>query len=151
MTAHGTRSGYSSGCRCGQCRRAAADYEYRRQHRNDPNTPAADRLASQSWRELAACQGQPVEWWYPSGPDSTRQEISNRIVDAPGIVICRTCPVRLACLDHAISTSEPDGIWGGLTPTSRDHHAQRRTRAGAQLADLLETLTAQLDQDEVAS
>lgn len=77
----------------------------------------------------AACKGQPVEWWYPSDPDSTRTKISNRIVDAPGIPICRQCPVRLNCLDHAISTNEPDGIWGGLTPTSRDHHAQRRNQA----------------------
>lgn len=130
--AHGTYARYSNRntkCRCRDCTEAARLYMHRRRHGPTPNTPATQRLASQHWRESAACKGQPVEWWYPSGPDSTRTKISNRIVDAPGIPICRQCPVRLNCLDHAISTNEPDGIWGGLTPTSRDHHAQRRNQA----------------------
>src|SRR5262245_51881107 len=29
--------------------------------------------------------------------------------------ICGRCPVRRACLRHALDTGEPHGIWGGLT------------------------------------
>lgn len=143
---HGTYSRYASRhtrCRCDQCREAARLYMQSRRHGPATNT-AAVRLASQSWREHAACQGQPVEWWYPGGPDSTRQKISNRIVDAPGIPICRSCPVRLSCLDHAISTNEPDGIWGGLTPTSRDHYAARRSQTADRLRQTLTALNGEV-------
>lgn len=71
MAEHGTYDGYVSGCRCRPCTAAAAHYQRRRRHWPTPNTPAAQRLASQSWRDQAACKGQPTEWWYPSGPDST--------------------------------------------------------------------------------
>lgn len=27
---------------------------------------------------------------------------------------CRSCPVRMDCLEHAISNKETEGIWGGL-------------------------------------
>lgn len=33
--------------------------------------------------------------------------------------ICASCPVRRACLDHALATGEPWGIWGGLDPEQR--------------------------------
>ncbi len=33
--------------------------------------------------------------------------------------LCRTCPIRLECLDYAISNDERFGVWGGLTPKER--------------------------------
>ncbi|NUR89837.1 MAG: WhiB family transcriptional regulator, partial [Nonomuraea sp.] len=39
--------------------------------------------------------------------------------------ICRACPVRHACLEWAVRTGEPDGVWGGATPAER-----RLMRAG---------------------
>lgn len=33
--------------------------------------------------------------------------------------ICTTCPIQQACLTHALTTPEPDGMWGGHTPTQR--------------------------------
>jgi len=35
------------------------------------------------------------------------------------LLLCRTCPVRLACLEHALSEGEHYGIWGGATPDER--------------------------------
>ena len=35
--------------------------------------------------------------------------------------VCRTCPVRTECLEHALKIPEPYGIWGGL---SEDERAQ---------------------------
>lgn len=33
--------------------------------------------------------------------------------------ICATCPLRAACADHALTTPEDDGTWGGLTALDR--------------------------------
>ena len=33
--------------------------------------------------------------------------------------ICSTCPVREACLEHALSAREREGIWGGATERER--------------------------------
>lgn len=33
--------------------------------------------------------------------------------------LCAACPLTDACLEHAIRTHQPHGIWGGLTPTER--------------------------------
>lgn len=40
--------------------------------------------------------------------------------------ICRSCPVRRPCLDHAIATREPHGIWGGLNELERKQLLDRR-------------------------
>lgn len=80
------------------------------------------------WAEHAACRGMPTEWFYSWGtgrrnhaakvrPRPVRQEV----VDA-----CNRCPVREACLTHAIAHWE-DGYWGG---TSTDQRTQMRA-AGA--------------------
>ena len=33
--------------------------------------------------------------------------------------VCGECPVRVACLDFAVVTRQPEGIWGGLTASER--------------------------------
>lgn len=33
--------------------------------------------------------------------------------------ICKKCPVKVECLEWALSHNEPFGIWGGLTPSER--------------------------------
>ena len=33
--------------------------------------------------------------------------------------LCRACPVRRECAQHALTMQEPYGVWGGLTETDR--------------------------------
>jgi WhiB family redox-sensing transcriptional regulator len=33
--------------------------------------------------------------------------------------VCAGCPVRAACLTHALTHDEPWGMWGGLTTRER--------------------------------
>jgi WhiB family redox-sensing transcriptional regulator len=46
-------------------------------------------------------------------PDESRQ------MTKMAIKICKQCPVQRLCLDFAISSREPSGIWGGTTASDR--------------------------------
>ena len=53
----------------------------------------------------AACQGADTSVFFPVS-DTFAGEAK---------AICATCPVAEACLEYAIATRQPDGVWGGLT------------------------------------
>jgi WhiB family redox-sensing transcriptional regulator len=61
------------------------------------------------WRESAACAEVDPELFYPEtgGPWNAAKRI------------CAGCEVRAACLEHALSTREVHGVWGGTTPNER--------------------------------
>lgn len=40
--------------------------------------------------------------------------------------ICAQCPVRAACLEFAIATNQPYGIWGGANASERRSIRRRR-------------------------
>ena len=42
--------------------------------------------------------------------------------------ICEKCPVRIACVEWAIATHQPDGIWGGLTEKQRKTYRRSKQR-----------------------
>lgn len=81
-------------------------------------------MTTPEWLESAACRGADTNLWYPRSASS---RVKARL-DGPRIkaqieiaqAICRRCPVRAECLDHAVRTCEVDGIWGGVLPEDRD-------------------------------
>ena len=64
------------------------------------------------WRDLASCRGLGPALFYP-GPEEPSEQAS------AAKSICAACPVRQACLEHALAAREPDGVWGGLTEGER--------------------------------
>jgi WhiB family redox-sensing transcriptional regulator len=68
------------------------------------------------WQLRAACRGMDSStFFHPTderGPAKT-----NRITAAKAV--CAGCPARLDCLNHALETREPYGIWGGLSEDER--------------------------------
>lgn len=65
-----------------------------------------------AWMNDAACQDvDDIDVMFPTTADG----------ETVAKAICATCPplVRAACLDHAISTGERLGVFGGLTPKER--------------------------------
>ena len=40
--------------------------------------------------------------------------------------VCSECPVRQECLDAAIQTNEPYGVWGGATVKERARYRRQR-------------------------
>ena len=82
-------------------------------------------MKPKTWENKAACLGFPAEIFYPedSQPESSRQALD----------ICRSCPVRVKCLDAAITRNETEGIWGGTLPAERRYIRRKKTTATAYL------------------
>jgi WhiB family transcriptional regulator, redox-sensing transcriptional regulator len=71
------------------------------------------------WLLEAACRGDGAAAFFPP-PHFERKEVRvarERIAKS----ICCTCPVAETCLDYALRTREPHGVWGGLNEFERRH------------------------------
>ena len=80
------------------------------------------------WQERASCQQAEAAAFF--APDSERiREREKREANAKRV--CEQCPVRTACLEHALAVPEQFGIWGGMTELERQEEARRRRGAGA--------------------
>ena len=75
----------------------------------------------QSWREIAACKGVRPSLFYPENEGEERKAKA----------VCGLCEVREPCLEFAISSGEPEGVWGGLN--SRQRRRLSRTRMDTRL------------------
>jgi WhiB family redox-sensing transcriptional regulator len=71
-----------------------------------------------SWRNKAACQGLDPDIFYPPEDDEAPEAKE----------VCGGCPVQEACLEHALSVREKDGIWGGFTERERRRIVRQRRR-----------------------
>lgn len=95
---------------------------------------------SEAWREVAACQGTPLSWWFPNHGVS------------PGVdmypearTICGRCPVTVECLEDAGADQRVrytdsltrahggagGGFRAGLTASERDKQRPRRVQRKA--------------------
>lgn len=83
-----------------------------------------------TWTDDAACLNYPAKIFYPDIIDDDGEEWFDEgtIFEAFGDTsssydeartICNTCPVKEACLAHALANKERWGMWGGLTPIER--------------------------------
>ncbi|MDO4243511.1 MAG: WhiB family transcriptional regulator [Actinomyces sp.] len=81
----------------------------RREQRARTTSPGPSRLPGR-WVESANCaSADPEVMFCPADAQVLRAARA----------VCAACPVRRECLEHALSTAEPDGVWGGLTPGER--------------------------------
>jgi WhiB family redox-sensing transcriptional regulator len=85
---------------------------------------AAGPVLRPDWRLLAECQYTDPDLFHPE--DAGQAWHAKRI--------CRACPVRGECLDHALSASEEWGVWGGMTERQRGRLLAGRRRAERELA-----------------
>lgn len=72
------------------------------------------------WMAEAVCAQTDPELFFPEkGGDGTcTTSIARRV--------CASCPVRVACLEHALDTGQAHGVWGGKTPRERREIRHRR-------------------------
>ncbi|MFM8846585.1 MAG: WhiB family transcriptional regulator [Actinomycetota bacterium] len=71
------------------------------------------------WRDLGACRGLDPEVFFPETDEEA--DIAKNI--------CATCDVRVACLEHALSSREKVGVWGGTTERERRRIIRQRRRS----------------------
>jgi len=76
-------------------------------------------LRELEWRKLGACRGLDAAIFYPDDDDEalTAKEV------------CTGCGVRAACLEHALSSREKAGVWGGATERERRRIIRQRRRS----------------------
>ena len=74
-----------------------------------------------TWRKRAACRGIDVEIFYPASDEDDDAE--------PAKAVCAECPVRQACLEHALAHREREGIWGGTTERERRRILRQRRKS----------------------
>jgi hypothetical protein len=100
--------------------------------------PARDR-----WYEHAACQGDPLEAWFPpTGPGALPAYARARR-------ICAACPVRVECLNEDLNAPHYDrryGMRAGLMPAARDAVARGELTAEQALDNALALAEAQGEQ-----
>jgi WhiB family redox-sensing transcriptional regulator len=73
------------------------------------------------WSSKAACKGLAPDIFYPASDDDAEAEEAK--------VVCGACPVREACLEHALMVREKDGVWGGATERERRRMIRQRRRS----------------------
>jgi WhiB family redox-sensing transcriptional regulator len=79
------------------------------------------------WQWRAACRGEEdASLFFAPSHLETKDEKHARERRAKSL--CAGCPVRVECLEYAIRTREPHGIWGGLNELERRHLIKYRER-----------------------
>jgi WhiB family transcriptional regulator, redox-sensing transcriptional regulator len=81
------------------------------------------------WWSLAACRAADPELFFPvSGVGHGACEVSR------AKAICARCAIRQRCLEYALETRQPDGIWGGASEAERRQIVARRRRLEPQVS-----------------
>ena len=78
------------------------------------------------WRAAGACLDADPDLFFPVAAGAAASPQVTR-----ALRICDGCPVKQECLDFAMRTGEPAGIWGGTTPEERIRALRARHRRPA--------------------
>ena len=78
------------------------------------------------WRAAGACLTADPDLFFPVAVGTAATPLVSRALQ-----ICGGCQVRQECLDFAMRTREPVGIWGGTTPEERIRALRARHRRPA--------------------
>jgi len=75
-------------------------------------------LTPTDWQDLAACVDSDPGRFFSTDEEEIRAALA----------LCAACPVREACLEHALSHGERYGVWGGMRESERAQLTRRRRR-----------------------
>ncbi|MBC2868629.1 WhiB family transcriptional regulator [Streptomyces mexicanus] len=75
------------------------------------------------WRHSAACRDEDPDLFFPVGDTGLALL---QIQEAKSV--CRRCPVIEQCLQWALETDQPHGVWGGMSEGERRSLRRRAAR-----------------------
>ena len=79
--------------------------------------PQLSAERSTEWQQHGLCRAEDSAIFFPPAHFEHKPEREER--EAQAKAICVRCPVRLTCLDWALETREPFGVWGGYSESER--------------------------------
>jgi WhiB family redox-sensing transcriptional regulator len=82
-----------------------------------------------TWRSYAECRGESAVHFFP--PNHFERKPEKDMREGAARALCRRCRVQEECLDYALTTEEPHGIWGGMNELERQRLLRRRRLATA--------------------
>lgn len=75
----------------------------------------------ESWRQQGICSQTDPDIWFPGAGQTTQARLA--------IELCQQCPVRIECLEAALTSEDEErGIWGGTTTKQRKQIRETLTR-----------------------
>lgn len=74
------------------------------------------------WQYEGACREVDPESFFL---EPSMRGANKRKREQSAIAVCNTCPVKQACLKHALSVPEVYGVWGGMNEEDRHQLANR--------------------------
>jgi WhiB family transcriptional regulator, redox-sensing transcriptional regulator len=80
------------------------------------------------WQQHGLCRASDATVFFPPVHFEHKPEREAR--EAKAKAICARCPVRVQCLDWALATREPHGVWGGYSESERKQILMGRRKAG---------------------
>ncbi|MGH8909117.1 MAG: WhiB family transcriptional regulator [Egibacteraceae bacterium] len=75
------------------------------------------------WRHKAACLDEDPETFFPIGSIGPALDQIERAKQ-----VCAVCSVKAICLEWALRTRQPHGVWGGLDEDERRDLRSARVR-----------------------
>lgn len=79
--------------------------------------PLLSVAPSTDWQARGLCRDTDGDLFFPPAHFEHKPEREARERQAKAI--CAQCPVRRECLDWALATREPHGVWGGHSELER--------------------------------
>jgi WhiB family transcriptional regulator, redox-sensing transcriptional regulator len=79
--------------------------------------PELSAAGSTDWQQHGLCRAEDSNVFFAPAHFEHKPEREAR--EARAKAICARCPVRAECLDWALETREPFGVWGGYSETER--------------------------------
>lgn len=77
-----------------------------------------------TWKLAGACRLLSTDMFFPASDTEA----------GPAKSVCEGCPVEEPCLEYALATREPEGVWGGCTFSERRAILRRRREQQRKLA-----------------